>query len=885
LKNKVTYFLAFAASLLVLTSCGVNRKNVIAKKYHNTTTYFNYLYNGEVIYKEGVKQINAAYLVPPDGYIPVWYAGTEEQAKTYGTNFEKAIEKCEVALQKHNHKDNHYFDDLRFLIGRSWFYKRNYTLAIKNFEYVIKTYPESKIIPDVYLWMVKAHFMDDNGTMATKILEEKLSKLPLKKRHYGELALLKAQMNLEAGKYEEVVRILNSSKESIRGATNKARAHFLLGQIYQDQKSTSRAYENYKRVTKTNTDYELIFNAKLNMAKLLIESQDGTADNAKLRRLLKKMLRDEKNVDYKDRVYYEIAMLDLKTGNRPGAIENLKASIAANTGNQRQKALSYYKVGQIYFYEIKDFPMAQVYFDSASIAITRDAPEFREISTISATLKEFVGFTKAITLQDSLLRLSKLSDKALDAFVDNVIADEKKRKEESDAKQLEELNRLNDPNLFNQSDQTGSARRGNEFYFDSPDLVNSGRMEFEQRWGPRKNEDNWRRKTKATQVGDIAEEGDGENIEVNASDVEKYGSKEKARMIKMVPRNEEERAAAEAKLVEAMYGLGQVYATKLNIPDSAIAVYTRLITRFPAADYALRSQYALYVIYKDKGEISTAQEIADKICRTYPTSRYCRYCRGEKYEEESKSMFEDFASAYAALLETYQRKDYATCVDFSNFIAATFPNSAGTPEVLMIRGKAYGFTGQRDSLKTIYTFIKANFPDSDVIPEVTRTLQLMDGGKTTETNGFPRPREVNTGLKGSGENVDPRFTGLTSELKPGEKVFVVMLVKKEKIANDKLQIKINDFHAKFFQADRLNVSVLLYKNEYHLPYITQFDDWKAAMAYIRAASQEEELSNLFTQPEEKMMVISAANFRTAYGKKRMEDYAMYYETVLLELNQ
>lgn len=869
---------------MVLTSCGVKRNNIIARKYHNTTTLFNYLYNGEVVYKEGVKQVNGAYIVPPEGYIPVWFAGTEEQAKTFGSNFEKAIEKAEVALQKHNHKDNHYFDDLRFLIGRCWFYKRNYTLAIKNFEYVIKTYPDSKIIPDVYLWMVKAHFMDDNGTMATKILEEKLSKLPLKKRHYGELALLKAQMQLEEGKYEEVVRTLNSSKESIRGATNKARAHYLLGQIYQDQKSTSRSYENYKIVTKLNTDYELIFNARLNMAKLMINSQDGTADNAKLRRLLKKMLRDEKNVDYKDRVYYEIAMLDIKTGNRPAAIENLKYSIAANTGNLRQKALSYYKVGQIYFYDLKDFPKAQVYFDSASVAITRDAPEYREISTISATLKEFVGFSKTIVLQDSLLRLSKLSDKALDSYVDGVIAAEKKRKEEEDAKQLEELNRLNDPNLFNQAEQSGPAKRGGDFYFDTPDLVNAGRVDFEQKWGPRKNEDNWRRKTKAIIMGDVAEEGGDGPTEVNPEDIEKYGSKEKARMIKMVPRTDEERDAAEAKLVEAMYGLGQVYGTKLNIPDSALAVYNRLITRFPDADYALKSQYAVYVIYKDKGETAAAQEMAGKICTKYPTSRYCRYCKGEKYEEESKSMFEDFASAYAALMETYQRKDYATCMDFSNFIATTFPESNGMPEVLMIRGKAFGYTGQRDSLKSIYTFIKANFPDSDVIPEVTRTLQLMDGAKSGDSNtGGPGPRPVGPGFPSS--NLDPRYNGFIPDVKAGEKVFVVMLIKKEKIANDKLQIKLNDFHTKFFQANRLNVSVLLYKNDYHLPYITQFDDWKAAMAYIRSASQEEEISTLFTQPEEKMLVISAANFRTAYGKKRLEDYVLYYENVLLQLNQ
>lgn len=847
----------------------------MARKYHSTTSLFNYLYNGEVVYGEGVKQINAAYRVPPEGYIPVWYAGTEEDAKAYGSNFEKAIEKSEVALQKHNQKDNKYFDDLRFLIGRSWFYKRNYVLAIKNFEHIIKTWPESKLIPDIYLWMVKTYYMDDNGTLALKLLQEKLPKMPLKKRQRGELALVTAQVHLDEGNYDEVVRTLNANKKAIKGANNKARAHYLLGQLYQDQKSYTKAYENYKKVTKLNTDYELIFNAKLNLAKLMITEQDGAADNAKLRRLLKRMLRDEKNIDYKDRVYYEMAMLDIKSGNQKGAIENLKLSILSNTTNQRQKALSYYKVGQIYFYDLKDFPHAQVYFDSASAAITRDAPEYREISTISATLKEYIGYTNTIHLQDSLLALSKMSEKELDSYVNDLLEEQKRKKEEQEAKELEELNRLNDPNLFNQV-ETKQTQRGSDFYFDTPDLVNSGRIEFEQKWGSRKNEDNWRRKNKALQVGEeIASTEDP--VELSAEDVEKYGSKEKARMIKMVPRTPEDKQLANDKVVEAMYGLGGVYNNKLNMPDSAIAVFTRLVERFPGSDYALRSQYALFKIYSTKGDQATAEEYAQSICGKHPDSRYCRYTRGEKVEDETAAEFEDFQSAYKALLETFRNKEYSTCLEFSNFIASAFPDASGMPEVLMIRGKAYGYTGERDSLKSIYTFIKTNYPESDVIPEVTRTLMLMGGSLPNDMGGAPKDQPG-----GSGGGEEARYAGFTTELKANEKIYVVMLLNKEKIKTSDLQVKLNDFHSKYFQANRLNVSVFLYKNEFHMPYISQFDDYGSAMSYIRAADKEPDIADLFTMPEEKIMVISPANFRTAYGKKRMEDYVLYYENVLLK---
>ncbi|HHG84329.1 MAG TPA: tetratricopeptide repeat protein [Bacteroidetes bacterium] len=860
--------------MLLISSCGVKRKNFIAKGFHRTTTLFNYLYNGEIIWKEGVKQIDAAYRVPPEGYIPVWWAGTEDDATSFASNFESAIEKSEIALQKHNHPDNKWFDELRFLIGRSWFYKRNYLLAIKNFEHVIKTYPESKIIPDVYLWLVKTHYMDDNSTMALKLIEETLPKMELTKRQRGELAMVQAQVYLDEDKFDEVLRTLNADKKNIKGNTNRARAYFLLGQIYADRGDFSRAYENFHKVTKLNTDYELIFNAKLNIAKGFINEQNGTAEVKKLRRLLKKMLRDEKNIDYKDRVYYEMAMLDLKLNNKPAAIDNLQNAIAANTNNQRQKALSYYKIGQIYFYDLRDFTNAEVYFDSASTSITRDAPEYREISTISRTLKEYVGFVKTIHLQDSLLVVSNMSDGELGSYVDKLIADKEKREAEAQAQQIEELNQLNDPNLFKQFGENKNTKRSSEFYFDAPNLISNGRIEFQQRWGTRKNEDNWRRKNKRLEA---AEEEEEVIVEVSEAEIKKYGSKERAQMIKNVPRTNEDRTAAHLMVSEALYGLGQVYQNKLDIPDSAIAVYGRLIGRYPDSEYSLKARYALFKLFKDQGKEDLAARYKAEICAKYPDSRYCKYCRGEQVEEATDEQNEEFISAYTALFSTYNRQEYETCIEFSNFITIRFPASAEIPKVYMIRGKAFGFMGQKDSLISIYEYIKLNYPESNVIPEVKRTLGLISG----VPEGGPSTGGDTFGIDDPGKD-NPKYKGFTLTRKPHEKVYVVMLLDKNNIKSNDLQLKINQFNKKLYQEKRLNVSIFLYRNKFHMPYISQFDDEQSALSYIKNVSKEPGISELFDAPTEKMVFISPANFRTAYGKKRFEDYFVFYENMVLK---
>ena len=107
------------------------------------------------------------------------------------------------------------------------------------------------------------------------------------------------------------------------------------------------------------------------------------------------------------------------------------------------------------------------------------------------------------------------------------------------------------------------------------------------------------------------------------------------------------------------------------------------------------------------------------------------------------------------------------------------------------------------------------------------------------------------------------------------------LNKNEKPQSNELQHKFNAFNGKYFVEKRLNVSVFLYQNQFHMPYISQFDSEKDALSYMSALRKDMELAPLFTDPTEQSVFISPANFRTAYGKKRMEDYLLYYEEVLL----
>ncbi len=75
----------------------------------------------------------------------------------------------------------------------------------------------------------------------------------------------------------------------------------------------------------------------------------NSSNAAEVKEELMKMLKDEKNIDYKDQIYFALAGISQKENNTPEAEDYLKQSIAASTNNINQKGLSYLELGEINF--------------------------------------------------------------------------------------------------------------------------------------------------------------------------------------------------------------------------------------------------------------------------------------------------------------------------------------------------------------------------------------------------------------------------------------------------------------------------------------------------------------------------------------------------------
>jgi len=935
--HKIINFLLIV-SLLSIISCGKQKDHFAAKAYHNTTSFFNGYYNARDLFNKTVNQLEASYKIPEEGLIDIAYLGTEDEIKGYVGDLDKVIEKNDVVMYKH--PKGNWVDDCRLLNGKAWFYKQNYTLAMQNFDYVVDSFPNSKILPEVHFWRARTYYITDQTQLSADVLNqfvipylqaeeqeayvasnETQDSIKIKDDLRGEFAIFSSKVYLDQEDYLAAATILEQGVDFIKGRERRIKAYFLLGQLYDKLGSFPKSFEYFEKVAKSNSEYSLVFKAKMRVARLYVTYQRvDDQGNEEIYKYLTKLLKDEKNEEYRDQIYYEFALIELKKDSLDKAIGYLNQSIAANQGNTRQKALSYYKIGNIYFDKLQDYTLAQTYYDSAAAAVAPTDPEYQEIKTIASTLKDYITQKNTIQYLDSMLWLSTLEKDEIDEIIANIVAEKKRKEEEEQAKLVNQLDQ--NPNAFNPfNNQFNNQNRNNNnnsnntgvWYFDNPATISNGKIEFQQKWGQRKNEDNWRRSRKAatfanntsTPSTEDPKAQDPAKAQVDSALLKKYGNNYE--YYKDIPISKEEKDDYNSQIEVAMYKLGQIYAQKLNEPDSAIKVYEALLDRFEDTEYTLRTHYALYKLYSEKDN-PIANIHKDYILNEHPRSTYSALIQGldpDDLKEDQK----DLEFTYYGLLNAYERREFETCIGFSSFLISEFESSIDLDlaQVYFIRGMAFGFLRDYDSLRSNFMYVKETFPESGTIPRINDILKALDQemplnpdaiSKVPDKTKPTKPTKVKVKQEDSSANIptsdtkpnqakdepseseEETYKGFKETPKANDKIVALVFANKSNVKKTEVEAQISNVNNQLFKELRLAVNTFNYQQTHLLFYISFFPDEEQAKKYVRMAEKDEGLSKQLTDPKDRVIYISLSNFKVAYGQKRMDDYIKFFDNVL-----
>jgi len=136
---------------------------------------------------------------------------------------------------------------------------------------------------------------------------------------------------------------LNKAIKLTKKRNEKARYYYILAQLAHLYGNDQLSADYYKKVTKLTSDYDMVFSAKIMRATVFAKGQNS----ADIKKQLKKMLKDEKNEEYKDQIYYALATIEHKEGKIDEALKYYKMSAQASVSNNTQKAISFLALADI----------------------------------------------------------------------------------------------------------------------------------------------------------------------------------------------------------------------------------------------------------------------------------------------------------------------------------------------------------------------------------------------------------------------------------------------------------------------------------------------------------------------------------------------------------
>jgi tetratricopeptide (TPR) repeat protein len=869
--------------LLVLSACSTRKNTFTRRVYHNMNAHYNAYWNGNESLKEGVSEL---YKNAKDNYaaiLHVYNYGTATNAQGINPNMDRAIEKASKVIQRHSmvfDKKEHvrWVIYSYLMIGKANFYKQDYNAARRAFEYVNRQYSYDPIRYEARLWLAKTYNQQKQFDKSVVLLEELTaegSKTLLPWLVRKELPLTYADMFIAQGKLSQAREQIEKAIPINNSAKLRTRLNYILAQIYQKEGKDSRASEYFTRVLKSPASFEMAFNARINLARVY---DAGRSDRRLIVRELEKMLKDNKNKDFQDQIYYALADIALKEKNDTLAIRHLRKSVATSLSNDYQRTISSLKLADLSFSR-KDYRMAQAYYDSALMSLPDDYPEVEKVETRTEILTRLVDNLQTIHIQDSLQRLAAMPEAERLAVIDKAIADFIKKEEE--ARKREEEARLAE--MAGASLQTRqivdptrgtSALGGGGWYFYNPSAISMGYSEFVRKWGRRKLEDNWRLSNKREmQIDSFSSEDDETLAAADSTAAGGKGGKENADMksrdtyLNNLPLTPEKMEVSNSTIAEAMYNAGIIYLEELYDKNKAAEILSALNTRYPENNHLLQSSYHQYRIHRDRGDEAQMNLHKDLIVSRFPDSDYAKILIDPDYNLELQAAQNRVKSLYEETFLAFDRGQYRMAIIYSNEALENYSDEELTPKFAYLRAVSLGKTESQDTMKVELRKIVNEYGSSQVADYARKIL-----GET------PATAQAGESKPGSGTEKEggPAPDLSMYKFNPNATHFYAMVVDGSMVNVYGTKVRISDFNTKNYSIENLQVNSVLLDNNRQMITISSFTDLEKALRYYNGIKGDEYIFSGIREGAYEQFLISAENYPVFFKEKNTEVYMQFF---------
>jgi tetratricopeptide (TPR) repeat protein len=720
----------------------------------NTVTHYNWHYNANNRLNEVVAKAKDAHV---DDYSKLlsFYNYDLDNTAADSSNLDSVLYRSNAGILVHDLR-NSWIDNLYMLMGRAYFYKKEFDSAYLTFQYINYAFSpkekdgydkpigsnsteggttfsistkENNSIPtkiftsppsrnESFIWQIRTYIAKDELAEAAGLIETLKADPLFPDRLALDLHEVQAWWFYKKGLYDSAAVYLEKALNNAENKQEEARWEYLIAQLYERGGNAELAQQFYERCIKHTLDPVLEVYARLNAIRQ--NKSDSNAIQESINELLK-MARKDRYTNFRDVIYYTAAQIELDRNNTEAAksllLKATQTSIPSSTYSQRTNA--FLLLGNLSYKE-RNYRDAKRYYDSivATDPVIEDPEAFEKRKNLLAGI---VTQLEIVDTQDSLQRLAALPEAEREAYIKNLV---KKLRREQGLRDEEPSTATTAPRVDNRpvSDLFDRTAKG-EWYFYNPALKSKGYTEFRNKWGNRPNEDNWRRSSAINQA--IAgNTNDGlRSSRTTGSMPSEIGYEA---LLKNVPLTPMQIDASNNMIQSATLEMSTAYLEGLEDYPTVIETLEKFLERYPATTNLSQALFQLYYSYTKTGDVAKAERILKMMQEKYPGSDYEKLATNAKNGVVNDPLKADMTARYDAIYSQFIEGRFEEALAHKKVADSLYSNNYWTPQLLYIESVYHIRQRQDSAAKLTLQKITELFPTSPMAGKAKTLIDVLN---------------------------------------------------------------------------------------------------------------------------------------------------------------
>jgi tetratricopeptide (TPR) repeat protein len=564
----------------VFFGCSTQKNKTLNKSYHSVVSTYNVLFNGNEYLNKGLENFNSSYKENYWDILPIEPIESTDKIITVdgleNQDFLKAEEKAAKAIQKHSMlineiQYNSKISEAYFLLGKARYFDQRYLPAIDAFNQIYKLNKEDDFWAKGIIWKSKSHIRLNQESVAVdlinELLEEELDSEIVSNAN-GVLAM--AFLNSEEN--DKAVKPLKNAIKTTKQKSRQARYLYVLGQLYESKKFVDSAKINFTKIVnfKRRVPRDLYVNAKTKKLQF--------SKNIDLKKEFLKMIENEENKPYLDKIYYSYSQALLNSDSLQLAKKYLKSSVRENSTDKDLKSKVYINLFELNF-NASEYLLAGKYLDSALNVIDKKSREFWTLDRQKKGIEKVVNIEANLLLWDSLLKISNYDKEKLNKVLNDVL--DSRTLTNTGTRELQPPTTKNSSQTFIKTN----------FYFYNPQIVSLGKQSFITLWGNRNRDTYWR------SIQSTSAKSEGKNIKNPKMEILEK-SVDYTEIYKEIPFTKFEKDSIHKLIELSKLELAESYIVKYGNHKLGQSIIKNFFESNSRSNLLTNAKYLLYKSYK-----------------------------------------------------------------------------------------------------------------------------------------------------------------------------------------------------------------------------------------------------------------------------------------------